>query len=66
MIQAIAAEGQMGKQGGNLYNDLKTHKAFWTSNVSTKHHFDELRVSESEPDGLNSPWNTDRIKNYEK
>lgn len=26
--------GADGQAGGNLYNDLKTHKAFWTSNVS--------------------------------
>lgn len=28
--------GADGQAGGNLYNDLKTHKAFWTSNISYK------------------------------
>jgi hypothetical protein len=44
-----------GRQGGIFIKTKKPTRHFGHQTSVTKYRFDELRVSESEPDGLNSP-----------
>lgn len=48
---------------GSFMEPWKPSRHFGHQASITKYHFDELRVRESEPDGLNFPWNAHRIKN---